>query len=124
MHDKQQREFIANLNRSQINQLCLELQSMVTNFKLFLVETHGYTDDEVTKIMFGKKYDELDTVAPRPLVDNNTKSNLDEPSTNPKAEQPNIDFAKLKRDDIAHRRAMLFELEWCLAQIEQGKYPF
>lgn len=122
MDNKQQKEFISNLRRPQVNQLALELQLMVTNFKLFLQETHGYTEDEVNKIMFGTKYEDLETTveAARPSAEDSTPT--EQPSDRFTFADPQ-DLAKLKREDEMHRRSLTFELEWCIAQIEQGNFP-
>lgn len=127
MDHKQQKTFIANLRRPQLNQLCLELQAMVTNFKTYLAETHGYTTEEVEKIMFGTKYEDLDTTigkSPASSAEKNTKPNQGDTRMANSFVQPNpADLARLKREDEIERRALMFELEWCVAQIEQGNFP-
>lgn len=126
MSNRSQREFIEKLSRPQLNQLCLELQAMVTNFKLFLAETHGYTNDEVTQIMFGKKFEDISTASPKSSRHSaNKDTNRGQQPTPPASDESiNHELAGIKQEDELHRRALMFELEWCVAQIERGNFPY
>jgi hypothetical protein len=130
MGNSEQREFLASLRRAQINQLCLEMQSIISNFKLFLSEAHGYTDADLSKIMVGRTYDELETAventSARPTGTEGSKAES-KPAPSSKAKsltQPKpADLDRLKKEDEMIRRSMTFELEWCIAQIQRGNYP-
>ena len=129
MRNSEQREFLQNLRRPQINQLCLEMQTIISNLKLFLAETYGITEQETSKIMQGKKVEEIESLRNNPSAG---VPNLDEPESfigteestheDQKSEEP-IDLSKLKNEDEAIRRSLMFELEWCVAQVQQGNYP-
>lgn len=122
MNDRQQREFIASLKRSQINNLCLELQSIISKLKSFLREAHGYDAEDLGKIMLGNF-----SVRQQPPVRNdNTPINHKSEDTGRKPEQTptrSTDLDQLKRDDENIRRSLTFELEWCIGQVEKGNYP-
>lgn len=123
MGDKEQRQFLASLRRPQINQLCLEMQSIITNLKLFLAETHGYSEQEISRIMRGVKYDDLNTdVKAAPPSGREPEAQIEQHTKPQPASSDNLE--QLKREDEMIRRSMTFELEWCVAQIEHGNKPY
>lgn len=130
MDNSEQKQFLSSLSRAHINQLCLEMQQIITNLKVFLAESHGYTDAELTKIMTGKKYEELGISVDRhPPTHNGNQAFASERIENSKIRdhftQPNPqDLAKLKKEDENVRRSLMFELEWCVNQVEQGNFPY
>lgn len=118
MSDKRQRKYVTQLTRAQINQLAVELQTIVRNFQTYLAETHGYSEAEITKIMAGTKFEDLETVA-QAGEEPSEGSSVSERFT-----QPNpADLHRLKQEDEYLRRSMQFELEWCLTQVERNQYP-
>lgn len=122
MGNKEQREFLASLRRPQINQLCLEMQSIISNIKLFLADTHGYSDEEISKIIRGIKYEDLETTveAARPTGKQEPKAQSEKDT--PPATSDDLEREKLEDEMI--RRSMAFELEWCLSQIQHGNKPY
>lgn len=120
MSDKRQRrKYVSQLTRAQINQLCSELQAIVRNFQTFLAETHGYSEPEIAKIMAGTKFEDLETIA-----DSVGDEPSEESTVSQKFTQPNpADLHRLKQEDEYLRRSMMFELEWCLTQVERNQYP-
>jgi len=130
MRDNDQREFLASLRRPQINQLCLEMQAIISNLKLFLAETYGFSEDETSKIMLGRKFEDIESLGAKPPARRKGE-------TDPRAQSEHTpkcttdtapistpaDLAQLKKEDEMIRRSLMFELEWCMAQIEQGNYP-
>jgi len=129
MGNSEQHEFLASLRRAQINQLCLEMQSIISNLKLFLTETHGYTDAELSKIMMGRTSEDLgieDTSARPTGTEGSKAKSKPAPTSEAKltfTEPTTADLDQLKKEDEMIRRSMAFELEWCLAQIQRGNYP-
>jgi len=122
MDNSQQKQFIASLRRPQLNQLCLEMQAMLSNFQMFLAETHGYTEEEIHRIQRGTKFEDLETTVDPSTQPTRTAA---EPTTKAKSfVQPNPqDLAAAKKEDEMIRRSLAFELQWCVANIEKGLRP-
>ena len=120
--DANTQQKIASLTRPQINQLCLGMQTMITNLKTFLSQTHGYSDQAIVQIANGVQFEN---------ISNSKHSALDKPDPNVGTTRmaesfthPNPqDILRLKREDESIRRSMMFELEWCQQQIESGNFP-
>jgi hypothetical protein len=128
MDNNEQRQFVASLRRPQLNHLCLEMQAIILNLKLFLAETHGYSDNEISQIMRGMRHEDLGTTVEAGSPTSNVDPGAQEKPHTKKAKsftQPSLyDLAKLKQNDEMVRRSMAFELEWCVTQIEHGNYPW
>jgi hypothetical protein len=101
------------------------MQSIISSLKLFLAETHGYTDHEISRIMRGVKYEDLGSDVEAGPPSGKEPDARPEPTQVAKTQEPSpADLAKLKQEDEMIRRSMMFELEWCVAQVEHGNKPY
>lgn len=126
MDNNAQKQFLASLSRPDITKLCLEMQTIITNLKIFLSDVHGYSESDLNKIMLGKDYTDIiqDSDKHR-KSDNKSVEDFNTSKIREKFTQPNPqDFARLKKEDEEIRRSLTFELEWCINQVEQGHFPY